>query len=107
VEKHEEKKHEEKKEKKEKKHEEKKHEEKNINKIIYYNIMYNFQNLLTVSVIVGLGTSAGTLIGGMIYPIVSDNNLSDWRDIASLAVISAIISSKYSISSEKTVIFYK
>ena len=53
--------------------------------------MYNFKELLVNSSIIGLGTSAGTFMGTMLYPNISN----DWRDLATIGIISVIISYRY------------
>lgn len=53
-------------------------------------------NLIQISVIIGLGTTATTFIGGMVFP-----NQQDWRDFASLSVLGSIISAHYAIQNSR------
>jgi hypothetical protein len=56
----------------------------------------NISSLIQLSIIIGLGTTATTFMGGMICP-----NQRDWRDFASIGVLGTIISAHYAIQNAK------
>jgi len=49
--------------------------------------------IITISTAIGLGTTATSFIGNMIYP-----DLHDWRDFASIGILGCIISSHYALT---------
>ena len=59
--------------------------------LTYMNIAH-FSSLVQASAIIGIGASAATLMGGMVFP-----NNTDWRDIASWAILGSLISSHYTL----------
>ena len=56
----------------------------------------NISNLIQVSIIIGLGTTATTFIGGIIFP-----EHQDWRDFASLSMLGTLISTHYIVKNSR------
>jgi Na+/H+ antiporter NhaA len=52
--------------------------------------------LIQISIIIGLGTTATTFIGGMVFPAQQD-----WRDLASYSILGTIISAHYAIQNSR------
>ena len=52
----------------------------------------NISSLIQVSILIGLGTTATTFIGGMVYP-----NHADWRDFALINALGTAISTHYAV----------
>jgi len=59
------------------------------------NNISNISSLLQASAIIGIGASAATIIGGMVFP-----NQTDWRDIASWSILGSLISAHYTLANK-------
>ncbi len=56
----------------------------------------SISKLIQVSIIIGIGTTATTFMGGLIFP-----NQVDWRDFASIGALGTIISAHYAIQNSR------
>ena len=55
--------------------------------------MYDFGKLVILSGIIGVGTTSGFLMGNMLYPYSKD-----WKDLAAISALSAIVSTHYAFT---------
>tara|TARA_Y100000591_G_C21467299_1_gene513915 strand:- start:282 stop:473 length:192 start_codon:yes stop_codon:yes gene_type:complete len=55
--------------------------------------MNEMGKLVILSGMIGIGTSSGFLIGNMLHPYSND-----WKDLAAISVLSAIVSTHYAFA---------
>jgi hypothetical protein len=55
--------------------------------------MHDFGKLVIISGMIGIGTTSGFFMGNMLYP-----HSNDWKDLAAISTLSAIISTHYAFT---------